>query len=78
MGLHRKLEALVDPQHEYHEEALDTLGNDHDLNAKPDITLIEAKLEALAKKWALRTRRKTRPAVSMPRSVGTYCCLAKR
>ncbi|RJG51946.1 plasmid pRiA4b ORF-3 family protein, partial [Sphingobium terrigena] len=27
-------------------------------NAKPDIPLIEARLEALAKKWAPRTRRK--------------------
>jgi hypothetical protein len=51
-------EALGDPHHEYHDEALDTLGDDHDPNAKPDIPLIEARLEALAKKWAPRTRRK--------------------
>lgn len=47
-----------DPQHEYHEEALETLGDDHDPTAQPDIPLIEARLEALAKKWAPRTRRK--------------------
>ncbi|SES11119.1 plasmid pRiA4b ORF-3 family protein [Sphingobium sp. YR768] len=33
-------------------------GDDHDPNAQPDIPLIEARLEALAKKWAPRTRRK--------------------
>ncbi|EQB12454.1 hypothetical protein RLDS_02940 [Sphingobium lactosutens DS20] len=57
-GYAEKLEALGDPQHEYDEEALDTLGDDHDPNAQPDIPLIEARLEALAKKWAPRTRRK--------------------
>ena len=57
-GYVEKLEALGDPQHEYHEEALETLGDDHDPNAQPDIPLIEARLEALAKKWAPRTRRK--------------------
>ncbi|HUD93598.1 plasmid pRiA4b ORF-3 family protein [Sphingobium sp.] len=57
-GYAEKLEALADPQHEYHEEALETLGEDHDPNAKPDIPLIDARLEALAKKWAPRTLRK--------------------
>lgn len=57
-GYAEKLEAFGDPQHEYHEEALDTLGDDHNPNAQPDIPLIEARLEALAKKWAPRTRRK--------------------
>ncbi|MFQ3898015.1 MULTISPECIES: plasmid pRiA4b ORF-3 family protein [Sphingomonadaceae] len=57
-GYAEKLEALGDPQHEYHEEALETLGDNHDPNAKPDIPLIEARLETLAKKWAPRTRRK--------------------
>ena len=56
-GYAEKLEALGDPHHEYHEEALETLGDDHDPNAKPDIPLIEARLEALGKKWAPRTRR---------------------
>lgn len=57
-GYAEKLEALGDPQHEYHEEALETLGDDHDPNAKPDIPMIEARLEVLAKKWVPRTRRK--------------------
>ena len=57
-GYAENLEAFGDPQHEYHEEALETLGDNHDPNAKPDIPLIEARLETLAKKWAPRTRRK--------------------
>ncbi|WP_235954618.1 hypothetical protein [Sphingobium psychrophilum] len=57
-GLAKLLEALCDQHHEYCEQALKTLGEDHDRNAKPDIPLIEARLEALEKKWVPRTRRK--------------------
>ncbi|MES2175542.1 MAG: hypothetical protein V4523_16600 [Pseudomonadota bacterium] len=56
-GLAKLLEALCD-QHEYCQQALKTLGEDHDPNAKPDIPLIEARLEVLEKKWAPRTLRK--------------------
>jgi hypothetical protein len=50
-GYAEKLEALADPAHEYHEEALDALGDDHDPNAQPNIDMIHASFAALAKKW---------------------------
>jgi len=56
-GYAEKLEALADPAHEYHEEALDALGDDHDPNAQPNIDMIHASFAALAKKWAPRTRK---------------------
>lgn len=55
-GYAEKLEALADPAHEYHEEALDALGDDHDPNAQPNIDLIHDRFAALAKKWAPRPR----------------------
>jgi len=55
-GYAEKLEALADPTHEYHEEALDALGDNHDPNVQPDIERIHARFAALAKKWAPRTR----------------------
>lgn len=56
-GYAEKLEALGEPQHEYHEEAIETLGEEYDPNSQPDITSIEAKLNALAKRWAPKPRR---------------------
>lgn len=56
-GYAEKLEALADPAHEYHEEALDALGDDHDPNAQPNIDLIHDRFAALAKKWAPRPRK---------------------
>jgi hypothetical protein len=56
-GYAEKLEALADRTHEYHEEALDALGDDHDPHAQPDIDLIRARLAVLAKKWAPRPRK---------------------
>jgi len=56
-GYAKKLEALADPAHEYHEEALDALGDDHDPNAQPNIDLIHDRFAALAKKWAPRPRK---------------------
>src|SRR3546814_11561978 len=49
-----KLEALTDPAHEYHEEALDALGDDNVSHAQPNIAVIHARFAALAKKWAPR------------------------
>lgn len=54
-GYAEKLEALADPTHEYHEEALDALGDDHDLKAQTDIDMIHTRFAALAKKLAPRT-----------------------
>lgn len=56
-GYAETLEALSDPTHEYHEQALDILGDDHDPNAQPNIEMIHARLQALAKKWAPRQRK---------------------
>jgi hypothetical protein len=56
-GYAEKLEALADRTHEYHEEALDALGDDHDPHAQPDIDLIHSRFAALAKKWAPRPRK---------------------
>lgn len=56
-GYAEKLEALADPAHEYHEEALDALGDDHDPHAQPNIDMIHASFAALARKWAPRTRK---------------------
>lgn len=50
------LEALGDAEHEYHEEALETLGEEYNTNRPPNIAFIEAKLAALAKKWAPKPR----------------------
>src|SRR3546814_10699504 len=38
-GYAEKLEALTDPAHEYHEEALEALGDDHDSHAQPNIAV---------------------------------------
>lgn len=37
---------------EYHEEALDALGDDHDPHTQPNIEVIHARFAVLAKKWA--------------------------
>ena len=56
-GYAEKLEALTDPAHEYHEEALEALGDDHDSHAQPNIAVIHARFAALAKKWTPRPRK---------------------
>lgn len=56
-GYAEKLEALTDPVHEYHEEALEALGDDHDSHAQPNIAVIDARFAALAKKWTPRSRK---------------------
>jgi len=56
-GYAKTLEALSDPAHEYHEQALDILGEDHHPHAQPKIDLIHARLRAFAKKWAPRQRK---------------------
>ncbi len=56
-GYPEMLEALGNPHHEYHEEALDRLGEHYDPNRQPDITWIEEKLASLAKQWAPKPRR---------------------
>jgi hypothetical protein len=56
-GYAETLEALTDPAHEYHEDALEALGDDHDPHAQPDIDLIHTRFAALAKKWAPRQRK---------------------
>jgi len=56
-GYAEKLEAIADPTHEYHEEALETLGDDHDLDTEPDVDLIHIRFAALATKWAPRTQK---------------------
>lgn len=56
-GYAEKLEALDDPTHEYHEEALEALGDDHDPHTPPNIDLIHTRFAALAKKWAPRQRK---------------------
>jgi len=53
------VESLGNPDHEYHEEAVERLGDDHDPNAQPDIELIEHNMAYLAKTWP-RKRRGTR------------------
>lgn len=55
-GYAEMLEALGDAEHDYHEEALETLGEEYDPNRPPNIAFIEAKLAALAKKWAPKAR----------------------
>lgn len=57
-GYPEMLEALGNPQHEYHEEALERLGDDYDPNSQPDISWIKERLETLAKEWAPKPRRK--------------------
>lgn len=54
-GYAEKFEALGDSHHEYSEESLETLGDDYDSNAKPDIPLIGARLEAREKMGAMDT-----------------------
>jgi hypothetical protein len=49
-GYAEKLDALTDPAHEYHEEALEALGDDHDAQTQPNIAVIHARFAALAKK----------------------------
>lgn len=56
-GYAETLEALSDPAHGYHEQALDILGDDHDPHAQPNIDLIHARLQTLTKKWAPRQRK---------------------
>ncbi len=43
-------------EREYHEEALENLGEEYDPNRPPNITLIETKLATLAKNWAPKPR----------------------
>lgn len=56
-GYAEMLEALTDPAHEYHEDALEALGDDHDPHAQPDLDLIHTRFAALAKKWIPRQRK---------------------
>lgn len=56
-GYAETLQALADPAHEYHEDALEALGDDHDPHAQPDIDLIHTRFAALAKQWAPRQRK---------------------
>lgn len=56
-GYAEKLEALTDPSHEYHEEALDALGDNYDPHIQPNIEVIHTRFAALAKKWAPRPRK---------------------
>lgn len=56
-GYAETLQAFADPAREYHEDALETLGDDHDSHAQPDIDLIQARFAALAKKSAPRQRK---------------------
>jgi hypothetical protein len=55
-GYAETLEALGDPGHEYHEQALEILGEGYDPHTQPDISLINTKFAALAKKWTSRSR----------------------
>lgn len=55
-GYRERLDALKNPEHEFHEDALETLGGDYDPNSQPNIPLIEERLAALAKRWAPRKR----------------------
>lgn len=56
-GYAETLGALADPAHEYHEQALEILGEDHDPHVQPNIDLIQDRFAALAKKWAPRPRK---------------------
>lgn len=56
-GYAETLEALADTAHEYHEQALEILGDDHDPHAQPNIELIHTRFAALAKKWGPRLRK---------------------
>jgi hypothetical protein len=55
-GYRERLEALKDPEHEYHDDAVEALGGDYDPNAQPNTPLIEERMAALAKRWAPRKR----------------------
>lgn len=50
------VEALGNPEHDYHEEATERLGEDHDPNAQPDTELIERDMADLAKAWLRKKR----------------------
>jgi len=57
-GYAETLEALGDPGHEYHEHALEILGEGYDPHTPPDMSLIDAKFTELAKKSASRSQKR--------------------
>src|SRR3546814_16600544 len=66
-GYAEKLAALTDPAHEYHDEAVKALGDDHDSHAQPNIAVIHARFAALANKWSPRPRKPNSPKVNADR-----------
>jgi hypothetical protein len=63
------LDALGGAAHDYHDEALETLGEEYDPNRQPDIALVEANLEALAKNGRQSRSQHADDLASMPPSV---------
>lgn len=55
-GYAETLEALGDPSHEYHEQAIEILGEYHDPHAQPDPEVIQTRFMDLARKWGSRKR----------------------
>lgn len=56
-GFAEKLEALADPAHEYHESAVEELGEEYDPHAQPPVDWFQTRLDGLAKQWATRQRK---------------------
>jgi hypothetical protein len=52
-----KLNSLSYAAHEHHHQALYILGDDDDPHARPNTDLILARLQTLAMKWTLRSRK---------------------
>jgi hypothetical protein len=67
-GLIERCVALGDAEREYHQEALEDLGEEYDPNRPPNIAFIEAKLAAFARKWAP----KARPTRCRPRVIAAF------
>ena len=57
-GYAEMLEALGDSGHEYHEQALEILGEGYDPHSLPDISLINAEFAELAKMSPSRSRKR--------------------